>query len=137
MAEQKATAKFLHDHEAVNLFLQHIKEQVHLRLKGLYDGFMELKKAGFPVDAIQPQAAIYLTIQIDLKGRKNKEGVELSTQEDVTNYLLNKARLAMVPFGFFGAERESNWYRISVGCCKKEEIPEVINSLKSALSDFV
>lgn len=137
MAEQKATAKFLNNHQAVNDFLSQIKNEVYTRLQGLYDGFIELKNAGFPVDAIRPQAAIYLTVQIDLKGRKNKEAEILTTQEDVTDYLLNKAKLAMVPFGFFGADRESNWYRISVGCCKTEEIPQVINNLKLALTELL
>jgi aspartate aminotransferase len=51
----------------------------------------------------------------------------------VTEYILNEAKLALVPFGFFGAGRENNWYRISVGCCKKEEIDSVITMLRSAL----
>ena len=136
MAEQKATARFLENNEAVVSYLSHIRKEVFARLQGLYEGFMSLKAEGFSVDAIQPQAAIYLTVQIDLKGKANSEGLAFDDQAAVTNYILDKAKLAMVPFGFFGADRESNWYRISVGCCKMEEIPEVINNLRSALLPF-
>jgi aspartate aminotransferase len=61
----------------------------------------------------------------------------LECQSDVTAYLLDEAKLAMVPFGIFGADRESSWYRISVGCCKKEEIPELMNTLKKALQKLI
>jgi aspartate aminotransferase len=133
MAEQKATARFLMNKNAVDDFLAQIKNEVIYRLINLYKGFIQLKSEGFSVDAIEPEAAIYLTVQINLKGKTTAEGEIIANQEAVTNYILNKAKLALVPFGFFGADKESNWYRISVGCCKKEDIKEVINNLREAL----
>ncbi|HMX38092.1 MAG TPA: pyridoxal phosphate-dependent aminotransferase, partial [Ferruginibacter sp.] len=88
---------------------------------------------GYRVDAIAPQAAIYLTIQIDLVGKTTPDGQLLQKQADVTNYLLNQARLAIVPFYAFGAEPSSSWYRLSVGTCKKEEIDQMLGSLRNAL----
>jgi aspartate aminotransferase len=134
MAEQKATARFLMNKNAVDDFLAQIKDEVIYRLNNLYKGFMQLKSEGFSVDAIEPEAAIYLTVQINLKGKTTAEGEIISNQEAVTNYILNKAKLALVPFGFFGADKESNWYRLSIGCCKKEDIKEVINNLRDALT---
>ncbi len=134
MAEQKATARFLMNKNAVDDFLTQIKNEVIYRLNNLYKGFMQLKSEGFSVDAIEPEAAIYLTVQINLKGKTTAEGEIISNQEAVTNYILNKAKLALVPFGFFGADKESNWYRLSIGCCKKEDIKEVINNLRDALT---
>lgn len=133
MAEQHATAVFLNNEAAVSAYLEHIRGEVSYRLDKIYDGFHALKEQGFSVDAIKPQAAIYLTVQVNLKGKKTGEGKMLVKQEDVTDYLLNEASLAMVPFGSFGTDRESSWYRISVGCCKKEEIETVMSKLKSAL----
>jgi aspartate aminotransferase len=46
---------------------------------------------------------------------------------------LDEAKLAIVPFNCFGADAESSWYRISVGCVKKEEINEMLEKLKIAL----
>ncbi len=136
MAEQKAVARFLANDAAVEHYLTHFKEEVSYRLTHLYNGFIQLKSEGFNVDAINPQAAIYLTVQINLVGKTTEDGITLSKQEEVTEYILNKAKLALVPFGYFGADRESNWYRMSVGCCKKEEIESVIKSLREALQQL-
>ena len=133
MAEQKATAKFLYQREAIKKFLAHFKSEIEQRLREIYDGFMKLKSQGFTVDAIAPEAAIYLTIKIDLVGKTTEERKLLATQGDVTAYLLNEASLAVVPFYAFGASRDSAWYRLSVGTCKKEEISEMITKLGDAL----
>jgi aspartate aminotransferase len=133
MAEQKAVAKFLHDKKAIHAYLEHFKKELELRLRGIYNGLQQLKTEGHSVDAVAPQAAIYLTIKIDLVGKKTEGGKTLETQNDVTAYLLNEARLAIVPFYAFGTDRSSPWYRLSVGTCKKEEIPEMINALRTAL----
>lgn len=133
MAEQKALAKFLYQSENIDRFLSHFKYELELRLRTIYDGLIKLKQEGFAVDAIAPQAAIYLTIKIDLVGKKTAENKILNNQTDVTAYLLNEARLAVVPFYAFGAAKNSPWYRLSVGTCKKEEIPEMFEQLKRSL----
>ncbi len=133
MAEQKATADFLADEQAVDTYLVHIKKNIEERLWTIYNGFETLKQKGYAVDAIVPQAAIYLTVKIDLKGKKAGDKV-IGNQADVTQYLLSEAGLAIVPFHCFGADRESPWYRISVGTCKLEELPEVFSKLENALS---
>ncbi len=134
MAEQKATAKFLMQKENVDAYLQHFKAEIEERLNRIYDGFIKLKNEGFDVDAISPQAAIYLTVRLNLAGKTTAEGEILETQADVTEYLLSEAKIALVPFYAFGAAKDSPWYRLSVGTCKKEEIDEMLMMLKKALS---
>ena len=46
------------------------KAELELRLNKIYEGLMALKNEGFNVDAIAPQAAIYLTVKFDLIGKK-------------------------------------------------------------------
>lgn len=133
MAEQKAVANYLAKTDLIQDYFAHFKAEIEERLKRIYDGFQNLKSEGFAVDAVSPQAAIYLTIQIDLVGTKTTAGSLLETQNDVTDYLLNEAKLAVVPFYAFGANNNSNWYRLSVGTCKKEEIDEMLGMLKAAL----
>ncbi len=135
MAEQKAVAKFLYRTEAIDQYLQHFKAELDIRLRNIYNGFSQLKKEGFAVDAIAPQAAIYLTIKFNLVGKK-LNGKTLESQADVTAYILNEAKLAVVPFYAFGAEKTSSWYRLSVGTCKKEEIGEMIEQLRKALQQL-
>ena len=125
---------FLGQTENVNTFLSQFKAEIEERLVRIYHGFMHLKKAGFAVDCIEPQAAIYLTVKIDLAGKQTPDGGILQNQEDVTAYLLSEAKLALVPFYAFGAPRTSPWYRLSVGTCKKDDIDEMLKKLGDALS---
>jgi aspartate aminotransferase len=134
MAEQHATAKFLLQKNVIDKYLLHFKKELEERLQLIYKGFQKLKSEGFTIDACVPQAAIYLTIQISLAGKKTTNGKTLETQADVTFYILNEAKLAVVPFYAFGASKNPDWYRLSVGTCKKEEIPEMLEKLKTALS---
>ena len=133
MAEQHATAAFLNKKQEVDDYLTHNKKEIEYRLNAIYNAVHELKDAGLPIDAIPPQAAIYLTLHINLIGKTTTEGKKIQSQEDVTEYLLNEAKLALVPFNSFGADNESCWYRLSVGCCKKEDIPVIVDLLKKAL----
>ncbi|OSZ82020.1 aminotransferase [Chitinophagaceae bacterium IBVUCB1] len=132
MAEQKATAQFLMQKDTVETYLSSFKKELEERLWAIYNGIMALKEKGYPVDAVSPQAAIYLTIKIDLKGMQAGDR-QLQTQADVTEYLLSEAKLAIVPFYAFGADRTSPWYRLSIGTCKKEEISEMLGMLEAAL----
>lgn len=133
MAEQKAVANYLRNTEAINKYFLHFKAEVDERLQKIADGFQKMKADGFNVDAISPEAAIYLTIQIDYVGKKTTDGKLLETQADVTSYILDNAGLAIVPFYCFGSNPESSWYRLSVGTCKKEEIGEMLNMLRKSL----
>ncbi len=136
MAEQKATAKYLLQKEAVQTYLTSFKQELEDRLWAIYNGFKALKEKGYPVDAVAPQAAIYLTIKIDLKGMQAGDK-QLENQADVTEYLLSEAKLAIVPFYAFGADRTSPWYRLSIGTCKKEEISEMLGMLEAALQKLM
>ena len=134
MAEQKGTAVFLKNKEAIVTYIDSFKKEIAYRLEAIYKGLMDLKLQGYAVDAIAPEAAIYLTIQFDLVGKLTAQQVLLEKQSDVTSYLLKEAGLAIVPFTAFGAEATSNWYRLSVGTCKKEDIEAMLAALSNALA---
>ena len=136
MAEQKATAAYLQMDERISEFLQSFKTEIEERLVRIHDGFARLKLEGFKVDAVAPQAAIYLTVKVDLAGSTTNTGQVLTNQSDVTAYLLSEAKLAIVPFYAFGAPKDSPWYRLSVGTCKKEEIDEMLSMLQKALQQL-
>jgi len=136
MAEQKATARFLLQAKPIDEYLKFFKKEIEERLHAIYDGFIRLKKEGYQVDAIAPQATIYLTIKLELSGKKTSKGRLLQYQTDVTTYILDEAKLAVVPFSSFGAEKNSPWYRLSVGTCHKEDIPKMFLQLKGAISQL-
>jgi aspartate aminotransferase len=133
MAEQKGLALFLQQHEAITTYLDGFKQNIALRLQGIYDGLQQLKAEGFAVDAVAPEAAIYLTIKMELTGKRKADGSVLHDQAAVTAYLLEEAKLAIVPFYAFGAPKASPWYRLSVGTCREEEIGNMLAQLRSAL----
>ena len=132
-AEQMASAKYLNDLSKYDAFLAEQKQKISDRLEGFYKGFQQLKAEGHKVDAIAPQAAIYLTIKFALHGQKTADGKVLATTKDVTKYILDEAKVAVVPFYAFGASEDSAWYRLSVGTCKMEDVDGIISNLRAAL----
>jgi len=133
-AEQVATAKYLNNDAGIDEYLFSFKNNISQRLNAIYKGMIKLKEEGYHVDAIAPQAAIYLTVKFDLSKQQKEDGTVLQNTEDVTKYLLDEAGLAIVPFYAFGASKNSTWYRLSVGTCVIEEIDELFKKLKTALS---
>ncbi len=133
-AEQVASAKYLANTAAVDAFLTSFKSEVVQRLDGFYQGIQQLKSEGFSVDAIAPMAAIYLTVKFDLKGKTTPDGTLIESTPQITQYLLNEAKLAVVPFSAFGASKESVWYRLSIGTATMTDVRESIESLRVALA---
>lgn len=132
-AEQVATAAYMNNSEQVDIDTELLNKQIQQRLIGLFNGIMGLKQEGLPIDAVAPQAAIYLTVKIDLKGKRSPSGELLSTSSDITKYLLDDANIAIVPFYAFGASKDSCWFRLSVGTLIIEEIDQVIGKIKVSL----
>ena len=134
--EQMATARYLMNDKAVDTYLANIRKEISDRLTGFHKGFQDLKKEGFKVDSIAPQAAIYLTVQFSLHGQKTADGKTLASTKDVTKYILDVAKVALVPFYAFGTSDDSSWYRLSVGTCKLEDVNGIITNLRTALKQL-
>lgn len=132
-AEQVAVARFLKNTEAYDRFQTAIHAKITQRLRAFHDAFQSLRREGFAVNSIAPQGAIYLTVQFSLKGKKTEDGKVLQNTRDITSYILDKAKVAIVPFYAFGTSEDSDWYRLSVGTAKTEEIEAVMHAIRSAL----
>lgn len=133
-AEQLATAKYLSKLDRYDDFIFSQNQKIKERLQGFYKGIMQLKSEGFNVDAIKPQAAIYLAVQFSLQSKKVSTGKILNSSKEVATYLLNEAKLAIVPFYAFGCSENNDWFRLSIGTCKISDIENVILNLRIALS---
>jgi aspartate aminotransferase len=136
MAEQKAVARYLMDMQDIDNYLSRFRAALQERLVRLHEGIQRMKAKGLRVDSIAPQAAIYLTLCINVSGMLTKNGSRLNNQNDVTAYLLHRARLALVPFHAFGDDAASPWYRLSVGTCRLEEIDDMLSLLEEALLEL-
>jgi aspartate aminotransferase len=135
-AEQVATAEYMVQNTAIDSFIVDFKHEIKARLQGFYEGMQVLKQAGHAVDAIPPQAAIYLTIKLDLVGKTTASGQVLNAIEDVAAYVLNEAKVAIVPFYAFGSPRTSPWFRLSVGTTTQQDVEDAISSLRRALENL-
>jgi len=131
--EQVAVGRYLARKNDVDRFFTEFKNEIVTRLKIFYDEFKNLKSKGFNVDAISPQGAIYLTVKIDLSGLKTSDGNVLKTTEDITKYILEDAKIALVPFYAFGSPKESKWFRLSVGTCSVDDAKQAAISLRESL----
>ncbi len=135
-AEQIATASLLDSADVIRTYNREIKAGLHERLDVLYDGIMSMRKDGFPVDAIAPAGAIYLSARFHLNGKPLRPGERLNTNEDIRRYLLSAAGMAVVPFQAFGTTSEDGWFRLSVGAVSLAAIRELFPRLRTALQPF-
>ncbi len=119
--EQMATAAFLRDPEGIAEFRQEMNARLGERLDALYRGFSEMARDGLPVDCVRAQGAMYVSLRIDLVG-KRFQGEEIRDNEALRRLLLHRAGLAAVPFQAFGVAEHSGWFRLSVGAVSLEDI---------------
>jgi aspartate aminotransferase len=133
-AEQIATAEFLNASSEVADYATAFKAGVHQRLDALHTGIAILGNEGFPVKAIAPMGAIYLSVQFALIGKQTPGGSTLTTNEDIRQYLLQEARVALVPFQAFDSHENTGWFRLSVGAVSVQEIQKMFRRLRSALA---
>ena len=132
-AEQVATGEYFQDLAKVDGFIRNFNSKLQIVLEKLYDGFIDMKNSGLSVDSIKPEASIYLSIKMDLVGKTTKDGVILKNVDSVQEFLLNEAKVAILPFSWFGATNNNNWYRISIGTCPPDAIDNILGNIKNAI----
>ena len=126
--EQLGTAHFLQNRDAVDEYLVRFRERIRSRLTALYDGFTAMAAEGLPVAAIEPQGAIYLSAYIDYR-----ELPGINNDVELTQFLLEQAGCAVVPFSAFGDSANVGWFRFSVGAVTDEEIAAVLPRIRDAM----
>jgi aspartate aminotransferase len=131
--EQVATGRYLDRTAEVDKYFDNFKKELLGRMNIFYEGIMDIKKSGYDVDAICPQGALYLTVKLNLTGKKTADGKTLNNVDDVLGYILEEGKIALVPFYAFGASKTSPWFRLSVGTCGMEEAKEAVRMLKATI----
>ncbi|MFT6146655.1 MAG: aspartate aminotransferase [Myxococcota bacterium] len=131
-AEQHATAELLAEPERLGTWPADFTEQVQVRLKTLRSGLLAMKADGLPVDALEAQGALYLTVKFALLG-KTLRGQPISTDDDIRRYLLEETHTAIVPFTAFGMTNNTGWVRFSIGAVSVEDIEASLGRIRTAL----
>jgi aspartate aminotransferase len=133
-AEQVATVGLLEDPAAIADYHVGYKAGVLNRLRRLYRGFEQMREEGLPVEAVPPMGAIYLTVRVHPFGKTTPDGKSLGSNEDVRKYLLDAARVGVVPFQAFGVGASGEgWFRLSVGAVGEQEIADALPRIAEAL----
>ncbi len=113
-AEQVATAEFIDDAAAFRSFRLEMHRRLRERLELVYRGVAALASRGLPVEAIEPEGTLYVSVRVNLFGRAI-EGGKIRSNDEIRRLLLQRAGIAVVPFQAFGLAREDGWFRVSVG----------------------
>jgi aspartate aminotransferase len=133
-AEQSAVAAFLGDVDAIAEFREQMDARIAERLGAMHKGFTELKDAGYPVDSINPQGAIYFSAQFRLHGRK-VDGRRVNTDEEIRSLLLERAGMAVIPFQAFGVQADTGWFRLSAGAVSLDELRSLFPRIRTLLDE--
>ncbi len=107
------------------------------KLYALYRLFMDLKEQGYPVDAIEPQGGMYVSVRFPILDQASKDGLVLRTSSDLASYLLEHGGIGIVPFTAFGADHTPDWFRVSIGTLKESDVASLQESLQKVLSPFL
>jgi aspartate aminotransferase len=130
--EQVATAAFIADAAAFHEFRGQMAVRLRARLRALYDGLARMRARGLPVEAVEPEGTLYLSVRFALGG--NVRGRPLQTNEDMRKLLLEEAGVAVVPFQAFALPHEDGWFRLSVGAVSVADIEHGLERLERVLS---
>lgn len=123
-AEQIAMAALLDDQAATARYRDGMVANVRRRLDLLADGFRAMRADGYPVEVIDPQGAIYLSVRIAEAGVSN---------DSIRKRLLDDAGFAIVPFQAFGQPGDTGWFRLSVGAVSVDDIEAALPRVRKAL----
>ena len=123
---QKAAADLYAQPDILEKFFYQLDERIADRMNILEHRLSEFSNYG--VSIVKPEGGIYLTTRFDLF-----EPLGVQTNEEIRQWLLESAGVAIVPFQAFGLDEESGWFRISVGAVGVDEINAAMDRLESAL----
>ena len=127
--EQHATAWLLRNRDVRERYREELCLGAKKRLQVLYEAVCDMQGKGFPIYAIPPQGAIYLSVCFELIGKG------FSTNEEIRMWILKEAHVAIVPFQAFDMPENSGWFRLSVGTVSAEELQQAMYRIEKALID--
>ena len=123
---QKAAAGVYSDFGLLENYFDGLDEKIAARMEILKT---KLSKMHPMIEVVQPQGGIYLTVRFNLF-----EKIGVTSNEEIRQWLLNEAGVAVVPFQAFGLEDESGWFRISIGAVGLDDIHASMKRLEAALN---
>lgn len=130
--EQLATARLLDRPDRMAAALHGLKGQLDARLQLAYNAISAMQAEGLPVRAVQPQGALYLSLNVDVVGKRLDAGGFVDN-EAARRWMLEEAGVAVVPFQAFDMMDETGWFRMSVGAVGVDELGQAMRRLREAV----
>lgn len=134
--EQLGVAQLLADKEETLKAVGPLKQELHERLLLIYQELKKLQEASYPIQVIEPQGALYLSVRFDLIGKITLSGKRFEKNDDIGDWLLEEAGVALVPFQAFGVKEENGWFRLSVGGLSRADILLSLESIRKVLDPW-
>ena len=134
--EQLGVAQLLANKDETHKAIEPLKQELHERLLLIYHELKKLQEAAYPIQVIEPQGALYLSVRLDLIGRITPAGKRLEKNDDIGDWLLEEAGVALVPFQAFGVKEENGWFRLSVGGLVRADIMPSLESIRNVLEPW-
>ena len=125
---QQAVAELYSNYDALEGYLGELDDQILSRLNIIQTRLSQMREEGHAVDYVAPEGGIYLTTRFNLF-----EAIGATTNEEIRQWLLEEAGVAVVPFQAFGLENEDGWFRISVGAVGVQDVVDSMDRLQVAL----
>ncbi len=133
--EQLAAADYFKEADKQALFFNQLNEKLHSRLALIQEGMKQMQvQTGLPIEVIEPQGALYLSIRLGFIGYRTPDGYWLTDNAGLRDYLLNEAGCALIPFSDMDAPHTEGWFRASVGGISLDEIPKALQKMQQALT---
>jgi aspartate aminotransferase len=131
--EQLACADYLTQFDAQHAYLEPMREVMNRRLHTIYDRIQAMKAAGLPIDCLQPEGGMFLSIQLPVFQHKDPDGNAFANAEAVRKYILHSGGCAFIPFYAFDAPQSTEWFRASVSSLSDDDLAFGLNQLQNAL----
>ena len=123
---QKAAAELYSKPDILESFFDELDQRIDERMSTLQEGLRTLSQYG--VSFVEPEGGIYLSTRFNLF-----ELLGVESNEEIRQWLLESAGVAIVPFQAFGLKEDTGWFRISVGAVSVSDIISAMNRLETAL----
>ena len=121
--EQTAVAKYLNDYNSMNEFVSNKVKQYSEISNIICEKIEELKQRRFRIDYQKPEGGIYISIYLG-------ESQFFGNVENYVQFLIKHCGVGLVPFEYFGSNKNAGWFRMSLGGVDIENIDEVVLSLE-------
>ena len=125
---QKAAAKLYENQAILESYFDDLDDRILTRMSLLKSRLEPMSL--FRVNYVEPEGGIYLSTQFDLF-----ELLNVTTNEEIRQWLLEEAGVAVVPFQAFGLEEDTGWFRISIGAVSVDDISQAMDRLEQALTN--